>query len=117
MSVADDTVDEVMLECELDAAPEKVWRALTVPELADSWLNLADGEDGATYEVVEALPHSRVRYAWRDGSRGPRESTVTIDLSPLPDGGTRFRLRHTIATAGMMGAANGNLPPTLSRAA
>src|SRR5690606_6774805 len=30
--------EDVMFEGPLDAAPEKVWRALTVPELLNAWL-------------------------------------------------------------------------------
>src|SRR5690606_27485326 len=30
--------DDLMVECELDAAPGKVWRALTVPDFLTAWL-------------------------------------------------------------------------------
>jgi uncharacterized protein YndB with AHSA1/START domain len=33
-----DTANAVITECELPDAPEKVWRALTVPELLAAWL-------------------------------------------------------------------------------
>ena len=37
---------EVVVECELDASPEKVWRALTVPELVAEWLQVPHEADG-----------------------------------------------------------------------
>jgi uncharacterized protein YndB with AHSA1/START domain len=108
--------DDIVVECDLDAAPDKVWRALTVRELAARWLDLSDGADAAGYEVVEALPHSRVRYAWRDQSTDAPDTVVTIDLSPLPEGRTRFRLTHGIAAPAPLMAANINRPP-MARAA
>ena len=49
---------EVVVECGLDASPEKVWRALTIPELAADWLGAAyepaSRDDAiATFEIVE----------------------------------------------------------------
>ena len=109
--------EEVVVECDLDAAPETVWRALTIRELADEWLDLADAAPDASYEVVEALPHSRVRYAWRDDAAKQPDTVVTIDLVALPEGRTRFRLTHGATPPAPLMAANGNRPPTLARAA
>ncbi len=109
--------DPIVVECDLESPPETVWRALTVRELADQWLDLGDGAEAATYEVVEALPNRRVRYAWRDEAASHPDSIVTIDLTPLPEGGTRFRLTHGIASARTLMAANGNAPPASARAA
>lgn len=109
--------DEVVVECDLDAAPEKVWRALTVPELVEQWLGIpqADSGDGhvRSYEIVEAEPFSRLRYAWRDSAATESETIVTFDLSPLPGGGTWFRLTHGLAGAARTPAtaANCNSPP------
>lgn len=115
--------DEVVVECDLDAAPEKVWRALTVPELVEQWLGVRPSGDAVdktdpSYEILEAEPFSRLRYAWRDRATTEPDTIVTFDLRPLPDGGTWFRLTHGIAAgyrAPVM-AANCNSPP-LARAA
>ena len=32
------TDDAIITECDLDEKPEKVWRALTEPDLVQSWL-------------------------------------------------------------------------------
>lgn len=107
------TTEEVMVECELDAAPEKVWRALTVPELVGEWLGerteLPTGE--LTYELIDAEPFTRVRYAWHDPETEPAESLVTFEISPR-DQKTFFRIIHSISnTAGIPQAANSNGPP------
>ena len=109
--------DEVVVECDLDAAPEKVWRALTVPELVEEWLGVAAAshadDDEPSYEVVEAKPFSRLRYAWRDPQTTEPDTIVTFDLRPLPGGGTGFRLTHGVSTHrhAPVAAANGNAPP------
>jgi uncharacterized protein YndB with AHSA1/START domain len=106
-----DTTDEVVVECELAAPPAKVWRAITVPELVSAWIDPRPGEkadEGQSYEMLDALPYSQVRYAWRDGEAGC-ESTVIFEISPQPDGHTWFRLTHR--TAKPVRAANGNSPP------
>lgn len=110
--------DEIVVECELEAAPEKVWRALTVPEFVATWLDVpaADQSDrhepGPAYRIVEALPHSRVRYAWSDPAASEPETFVTFDLSPNPDGGTWFRLTHSVEAIvrSPVTAANSNSP-------
>jgi uncharacterized protein YndB with AHSA1/START domain len=104
--------DAVVVDCELDAAPEKVWRALTVPELAARWL---DGPEGHSYALIDAEPCTRVRYAWNDPDASEPATVVTIDLSPMPEGRTRFRLTHGIAARTPV-AANANRSP-MARAA
>jgi uncharacterized protein YndB with AHSA1/START domain len=112
---SDDT-DEVVVDCELDAAPEKVWRALTVSELAAQWLETeraGNGRPGApSYAIIEAEPCSRVRYAWRDDTASEPDTVVTIDLSPAPEGRTHFRLTHSARQRAVPVAVNSNRPPT-----
>jgi uncharacterized protein YndB with AHSA1/START domain len=109
--------EEVVVECDLDAAPEKVWRALTVPELVEQWLGVVPGgtDEGGdpSYEIVEAEPFSRLRYAWRDPATTEPATIVTFDLAPLPGGRTAFRLTHGIAATARVpvAAANSNSPP------
>ncbi|PWK69871.1 SRPBCC domain-containing protein [Aminobacter sp. AP02] len=114
--------EDVVVECELEAAPEKVWRALTVPELVATWLDVPAHQgggfnnDGPAYRIVEALPYSRVRYAWSDAATTELESFVTFDLCPNGDGGTSFRLTHS-AERTVVAPANSNSPPLMCRAA
>ena len=113
--------NSVVVECELDAAPEKVWRALTVPEFAEQWLGAehrGGGGDtgGVAFEILDTEPFTRVRYGWRDDAVDEPRTVVTVDLAPARDGRTRFRLVHSIAAATPV-AANSNRPPPLLRAA
>ncbi|WP_137390708.1 SRPBCC family protein [Rhodoligotrophos defluvii] len=107
----------VVVECVLDASPEKVWRALTEPQLASDWLDAQPSfgtkRDDAerTFEIIAAQPFVAVSYRWREAADGPlSETVVTVELAPCSDGGTHFRLVHMPAP---IQAANGNAPPML----
>lgn len=102
--------EEISLELDLRHAPEKVWRALTEPELLTRWLLPvvdAEFEPGATF-VFRAPPqpewdgvvHCRVidvdaptslSYAWVVGDLDTR---VTFTLEPT-DSGTRLSIVHS----------------------
>ena len=116
LEVSDDK--DVMFEGVLDAAPEKVWRALTVPEIVSAWLLPAARNDGGLKldgspeglpqvdcQVIEADAPNLLRYRWR--AEGERESVVTFELTPIT-GGTWLRLTHEAAI--VLVAANGNTP-------
>ena len=103
-----DSSDSLVFECDLEEPPEKVWRALTEPELLEAWLLPDDpartgspAGRSAPYEIVTADPHRLLRYRWRDresgaGDSGNREvhSVVTVELAPAETGGTHLRLTH-----------------------
>lgn len=95
---------DVMYEGVLEAPPEKVWRALTVPELVSAWLLPAraagddlvlDGAEAGIEridcEVVEAEAPSLLRYRWR--TLGEDESLLTFELTRI-ETGTWLRLTH-----------------------
>ncbi len=88
--------DELVFECALDATPEKVWRALTIPEYLARWLKPA--EEHIDLAVVTSLENKSLTYRWRQtgvGAAGEVEdSLVTFDLTPTEDGRTWFRLTH-----------------------
>ncbi len=106
----------LVFECDLEAPPEKVWRALAEPELLAAWLMPSDmrapaqaGErfqlrpaanddapGGIDCEVLESDPPHRLRYGWREGPRDGRglDSTVTFILRGTAGGGTRLVIVH-----------------------
>jgi uncharacterized protein YndB with AHSA1/START domain len=106
------TPDEtaVVFECELDQPPEKVWRALSEPDLRAAWL----GESGAARGVaVEATPGERLDLAWRDGDG---DSRVSFEIGAAGEGRTHLRIVHSLVTPAsilpahstVMSAANDN---------
>ena len=120
----DDPSDEVRFETELDAPPEKVWRALTVPEFVARWLMPNDirAEEGHAFrltaeggaiecETVEAKPPHTLSYSWRE--QGGPDSLVRFHLAGTEAGGTRLTIVHsglarpalpTLRIAGVSGA-------------
>ena len=95
----DDADDTVVVECDLPEPPEKVWRALTQPELLAEWLTPNDGA-AIEYQVIEARPGRLLRCSWRDADEsgdgnGSLDSIVTFELARTPAGGTHLRIIHT----------------------
>ena len=102
-----------------DAAPDKVWRALTQPESLKQWMGPSDdfktpvaeadlrvggryrivmhAPDGEVHEVSgvyrEVVPNRKLVYTWAWKSTPERESLVTIELRAAGNG-TEFSLRH-----------------------
>ncbi len=82
----------ITFECDIPDAPEKVWRALTVPELVAAWLMPNDlcPEEGANFtfngkpgegdvecEVLAVEPERLIRYSWRD--EDARRQSIEFD--------------------------------------
>jgi uncharacterized protein YndB with AHSA1/START domain len=75
---------EYTLETDLDASPEKVWRALTEPALREAWL-------GNAGTVVEALPPEQLTLRCdEEASSG----LVTFTVRPCGDGGAHLTIVH-----------------------
>jgi uncharacterized protein YndB with AHSA1/START domain len=87
--------NSVVTECDLPDAPEKVWRALTVPKLLADWL-----PEAVDSEILEAEPNRLLRYRWaggeqdKDAAGRPLESVVSFELTGTEDGGTHLRVVH-----------------------
>ncbi|OHV88307.1 SRPBCC family protein [Mesorhizobium sp. ORS 3428] len=111
-------------ECELAEPPEKVWRALTEPELLAAWMmpNDMKPEAGGRFafagpdtlidcEVLDAEPGRLLRYSWcarpraDTADRPPAfdspafdspsfDSIVTFTLERTVSGGTHLRIVH-----------------------
>jgi len=96
--------DALVFECELDAPPEKVWRALTIREYLERWLvpddvnRIKDGVERIDYAVISSDENKSLSYRWRESGTGivagVEDSVVTFELSPTEAGGTWFRLTH-----------------------
>ncbi len=112
MTVTDTTergqTDAISFELELAHPPEKVWRALTTPELLAEWLLPVLGfslESGATFtfktdphpgwdgtvncRVLEVEERTKLRYAWTVGDA--LDTVVTFSLTPTT-AGTRLSI-------------------------
>ncbi len=122
---------EIVTECDLPDAPEKVWKALTAPELLAAWLPEANRS-----ELLAAEPNKLLRYRWaggehdRDAAGRVIESVVSFELTGTPGGGTHLRVVHRVAaesriipfvrrrnaTVSMAGGGSGTrqLAPTLA---
>jgi uncharacterized protein YndB with AHSA1/START domain len=126
----------VAFECDLPEPLEKVWRALTTPEIVSEWLLPTDLDPRAgaefTFRAPDAEPiecevisieHQRsIRFGWRDqeARRDGLDSTVTFEVAATETGGTHLRIVHEVryavrlsqpvmtACAGGMPAANDN---------
>ena len=99
---------EIALEVELDAKPEKVWRAIAIPAFRERWLPQADL---AEPEPIGSVPGVEIRYRMRDEGAPRPESTVTFRIEPGPRGGTLFRIIHRIEGDARRTGANDNLRP------
>ena len=83
----------VVTECDLPQPPEKVWKALTVPKVLETWLpQLAKGE------ILEAKPDRLLRYRWPEDQPQVR-SDVTFELTATPEGGTHLRVIQVCFTS------------------
>ena len=94
----------VVIERELPHPPEKVWRALTQPQLIEAWLMQNDfapvvghrfelrADWGAVAcEVQTVEPHRMLSYSW---AAYGLESVVTWTLTPTR-GGTHLRMEQS----------------------
>ena len=89
-AVKPDHADEsLVMEYELDAPPEKVWRAVTIPALRERWL---PDSDLAGAEPESTITGEEVRYRLRESEPPFRESHVTFRIEPNEAGGTTFRI-------------------------
>ncbi len=107
---------DVELSIEIDAPPERVYRALTDPALLDRWLSTAaviEPRAGGTFlygwttpfegqqavcgpkQCLELVPGKRVVHDWHYQNEGP--SQVAWEFTPLAGGRTRVTLRHTFS--------------------
>lgn len=97
---------DLVFEYDLDAPPEKVWRAICIPAFRDRWL--PRGELTRS-EPVASKPGEEIAYAMRDNAPPFLESVVTFQVTPNAVGGARLKIIH--------GLVDGRLERQLPRAA
>jgi uncharacterized protein YndB with AHSA1/START domain len=94
MNAPDADAESLEYEVDLDEPLEKVWRALTVPEIVAAWILPEENElesEAVECDLVIAEPPHRVSYRWqRDGEPA---TYITFELMRI-HGGTRLRLTH-----------------------
>ncbi len=101
---------------ELDAPPQKVWRAISLPQFREQWL---PGTDLADPQAETVTPGAEVRYRMRDSAPPFLESTVTFRIAANADGGTSLRVIHRLVdvrSASRTQAANSNGMPVMRAA-
>jgi len=89
----EDPSQDIVLEYELEAPPEKVWRAISIPEFREQWL---PGQALASPEPVDATPAEELRLRLRENEPPFLESLVTFQLQPTGDGRTVLRIIHAL---------------------
>ncbi|OWV99854.1 SRPBCC domain-containing protein [Rhizobium sp. R693] len=96
---------------ELDASPEKVWRAISIAEFREKWL---PSDALANLQSLSETPGKEIRYKLRDDTPPHLESTVTFTIAPNGSGGTTLRIVHELTGATFerlaKTVANGNSP-------
>jgi uncharacterized protein YndB with AHSA1/START domain len=83
-----DDPEALVFEADLDAPPEKVWRALATPALREAWLG---APEAGPAEVLRAEPGERLDLAWptREG-----DSLVSFEIEDAVGGGTHLTIVH-----------------------
>ena len=93
---SDRPATDLVLEYDLDAPPEKVWRAIGIAEFRKRWLPDSQLLDSAP---VSTVPGEEVRYRLQDDEPPHLESLVTFHLSPNQRGGTTLLIVHGLSDA------------------
>lgn len=104
----------IELEYDIDEPPQKVWRAISIPEFREIWLPEAAL---ANPEATSLTPEREICYTVRDSDQPNLQSVVTFRISPNETGGTHLRIIHELTgmcfPRGILAAANVNDTPSL----
>jgi uncharacterized protein YndB with AHSA1/START domain len=99
--------DRVQLEAVYPQPPERVWQALTDPEVLSQWLMPTDfkpmigyrfrldrpGQSAVRGKVLEVEPGKLLSFTWEDDEEEGQPSLVVWSLDPH-DGGTKLTVEH-----------------------
>ncbi|WP_298821218.1 SRPBCC domain-containing protein [uncultured Roseibium sp.] len=109
--LASSEASDLILKYELDAPPEKVWRAITIPEFREQWL---PGKDLAETEPLAEVAGEEVSYRMKDSAPPYLESVVAFQLRPEENGGSILTIVHRLTGTRQIPmkpkAANNNEP-------
>jgi uncharacterized protein YndB with AHSA1/START domain len=104
----------IVLEYDIDAPPEKIWRAVSIPDFREKWL---PEKHLAEPDPLSCVPGEEVCYRMRDDSPPFLESIVKFQVRPNTDGGTRLRIQQDLVDRQLRRhtppAANGNWSPRM----
>ncbi|WP_337022854.1 MULTISPECIES: SRPBCC family protein [unclassified Pantoea] len=103
--------NELVQEYQLDAPPEKVWRAISIAEYREAWLPNAVLAEA---EPVDCEPGKSIRYRLRDDAPPYLKSDVTFLIAPDDVGGTRLTIVHRIDELNLQAANDENGPLMLA---
>lgn len=98
-----DGTEHLEFHAELDEAPDKVWRAVTEPDLLAKWLPELAPSDGKT-PIISAEPvfteeGEEIHYRWHDIGLPEFDTYVVFDLRARDGGGTHLRITHELRPA------------------
>lgn len=118
------STEQLEFSAELDEPPEKVWRAISEPELLAKWLPELVATEGETplisAEPIFTAEGEEIHYRWHDIGLPEFDTYVVFDLKARQNGGTLLRITHQLRPAQTvkmtLRAANAN-GTTLMRAA
>ncbi|WP_435947313.1 SRPBCC family protein [Dryocola sp. BD586] len=84
---------ELVFEYHFKEAPEKVWRAITIPEYREQWLPSANLSNP---EPVSFIPNKEVSYQMKDNEPPYLESEVRFLIGPNGNGGSILTIHHVL---------------------
>jgi uncharacterized protein YndB with AHSA1/START domain len=104
-------------EYDLDAPPEKVWRAMTIPAFRERWL---PGVVLSDPQSTETSSSRKIRFQMRDDEAAFVDSVVTFEVWPNGEGGATLRILHELEETSRapptIAPANLNRPPRMRAA-
>lgn len=106
--------DQLIVECQLDAPPEKVWRAISIPELREQWLPSGSLIDNTP---IFTANNEEQHYRMRDDEFPLLESIVIFQVIPHEDNRSILRITHKVSTTGTTSYAVAANDPRLLLAA
>jgi len=102
---------DIVQEYELEAPPEKVWRAITIPTFRERWL---PDHYLAQAEPVAVIQNEEILFRLRDDAPPFLESVVQFQLQPISSDRTLLTIRQRLADGRLESrdtwAANSNEP-------
>jgi uncharacterized protein YndB with AHSA1/START domain len=113
-TAAEKQVKDLVQEYELDAPPEKVWRAISIPAFRETWL--PNGKP-ANAEPVPPAAGDEISFKMREDEPPFLESIATFQITPNGQGGTTLRIVHRLLDVQTMPQAANSNGARLMRAA